>query len=763
MFLGLQILTLSQETSLPVRTNYFESLILNTDRDLYFAGEKIWFKVSCFDNEQGSESIMSKIVYIELYDYKTVTITKAKFRIVSGIATGFIKIPEHLSSGNYYLRVYTQFLRNYSPNLYASSLISVINPKKAGIQDEKTLNDDILIIPEGGILLAGIPMRLALRINPILMKGLNESIILDNNENIISEFTPYENGLALVNFTPESTSQYFLKLMFDNGDSIIKPLQPVIKNGMLFRSTHDDSTLNISLISNSVYSDKLKTSYKVEIRSQNYNNLFVRNIKLNETIVIKNNQIPEGIIYVLLKNKNDEIIDVHSKFISKVTSEVVVIRKNKDVYKPRELVELNINLPEDWSIKDKYLISVTKEYTHINSKNLLPSHIAYNPIFLSNYLKNVIVDSDSLKRQIDIALILYSNIYNSKKFKGGFKKKNIIWLPEIRGVSISGKLINKNTKTPLSGMMVYASVFGDSKQLHLYKTKTNGDFIFSLNHLQGKQNVFIGIKPNDTLQAKILINQDFSNEYPYSCSIPFNPDSSYHKSLERIYVNALVNKAFEHCVDKVNEDISYYTSLNNDPGDSFLLKNFIDIPLMSEVFDEIIPFVSTRKRKEQYSLSIYNNLSGKTHKDPQVLVDGVPVFDINQIMKIETGLINKISVSKRKYYIGDYRLNGVISLTSSTKDFAGIEFPDESVFIEYLTVTPESYPIFPQYNSVIKKDRTPDFRNLLYWNFLSEKGSARVSFYTSDNYGDFEINIKGYNKGKLYLGKTYITVEKHKN
>ena len=57
--------------------------------------------------------------------------------------------------------------------------------------------------------------------------------------------------------------------------------------------------------------------------------------------------------------------------------------------------------------------------------------------------------------------------------------------------------------------------------------------------------------------------------------------------------------------------------------------------------------------------------------------------------------------------------------------------------------------------------RIPDFRNVLYWNpdaeFDTEKG--KVSFYTSDYEGMYEVIVRGVNRnGEFSLGTTSFTV-----
>ena len=136
---------------------YFEQVTLTTDRQIYISGERIWFKALCTGQEGISDPILSKILYLELYDQRLNSIVRLKFRITEGIATGFLDIPSDIHSGNYYLRAYTQFLRNYTAYLYGTEMIRVINPQKPLLIEESVPSDEVYIAEEGGMLLSGLP------------------------------------------------------------------------------------------------------------------------------------------------------------------------------------------------------------------------------------------------------------------------------------------------------------------------------------------------------------------------------------------------------------------------------------------------------------------------------------------------------------------------------------------------------------------------------------------------------------------------------
>lgn len=754
----------SNENNSNVNNNssYFETLVLNTDRELYIAGEKIWFNINCFDNDKNSKNILSKIVYIELYNFKKESISKTKHRIINGNTTGFISIPSDLSSGNYYIRTYTQFLRNFSPYFYPEKIISIINPTKLIAQYADTNSENIVVVPQDGKLISGIQTKLAIRINPVLIDKILEISIIDNNNNKIIKISPANNGLALIDFLPEESQLYILRVTLKNGEHILKPLPKVYNSGTILQTEFKNSKLKIRLISNINQTSENNNAYTIELKSHNFKNVFNQTIEINESLDILDHWLPKGIIYILLKNKEGRIIDIQSKYISNNNVKKVVIKKNKDIFKQRELVKLSVNLPIE-STNNNYAVSVIKTGTSDSSENLLPTKFTHSPTSLNTYLNNKAIVNEELKEQINIALILFSKIYKTEQFINSFKIENEQkWLSEIRDVGINGKIVNKKTNIAVKDVTVFISVFGESKQFHIYKTKSDGKFFFTLNHLAEKQNIFIDANSPDSSQVKILINNDFSDKYSHTEYIPLYLDSTKHKLIEELFLNYQLNSSFAYHLDKTVESIKYYPLSETPNNITVFLKDFIRIPKMSEIFNEIVPFVSTKQNKNKYIIKVYNNKSEQLYTDPLVLIDGLPIFDMNQVMKISPDLVNKIDVINRKYYVGDFIFNGIIKITTNTKNFAGVTFPQQSVFFEYKTVSPNRSPIFKEYSSDLNK-RIPDFRNLLYQNtsIHSKNNTAKIEFYTSDHCSEYDVIFEGINADNEYIqGKTKIKVEK---
>ncbi|MFZ0472926.1 MAG: hypothetical protein WAL94_09940, partial [Bacteroidales bacterium] len=110
-----------------------ERIRLFTDRTIYCANESIFFTAdySCIS---GADSIMwSKVLYVELIKWNGVKLANLKLKLDKSGSSAILQIPGDLLSGNYYLRAYTKWMRNFSVNNYEYRLIKIVNPFNSGI------------------------------------------------------------------------------------------------------------------------------------------------------------------------------------------------------------------------------------------------------------------------------------------------------------------------------------------------------------------------------------------------------------------------------------------------------------------------------------------------------------------------------------------------------------------------------------------------------------------------------------------------------
>ena len=108
-------------------TNRKEQVFFHTPKTLYFSGEKIWFEAQV---SLGDQATSSQVLYAELVDRNSNSITHVKVPLQAGVALNFIPVSDKIPSDQYLLRVYTRI----SPYLdwnqgVAQQLVTIINPK----------------------------------------------------------------------------------------------------------------------------------------------------------------------------------------------------------------------------------------------------------------------------------------------------------------------------------------------------------------------------------------------------------------------------------------------------------------------------------------------------------------------------------------------------------------------------------------------------------------------------------------------------------
>lgn len=107
-----------------------EQVLLHTDRQLYAAGETIWFKVFLFLRNEDRLSEKSKVVYLELLNEQEVPVAQLKILMQDGQGEGSIVLPESIPNGQYRFSAYTSAMRNYSSEHFGQQLIYLVNPRQ---------------------------------------------------------------------------------------------------------------------------------------------------------------------------------------------------------------------------------------------------------------------------------------------------------------------------------------------------------------------------------------------------------------------------------------------------------------------------------------------------------------------------------------------------------------------------------------------------------------------------------------------------------
>lgn len=744
--------------------NIIENLKLDTDRDIYINGEKIYYSIDYFINNMQVLPILSNIVYVELINCADNTpIIQKKIKFYDYKANDILKIPKNISSGNYVIRAYTQYQRNFSEKSFAYHFITILNPNNSPsplIYNMK--NDSIEIVPEGNVLLEGIITKFCFRVPERLLNKSNKYFIA-TNENWL-EVKMSKDGFAQKDLMVDKNMGYELKVLKKNGDTISIPFPRINNNGIV-------TTIN-RIDKNIIYKVSLKRAdikdpnYKVQIISNDYNINYSEEFEIKDnksSLILSKDFFNIGINYIVLFNSNNEIKKINSIFISPNKIRNFDITLEKDIFNTNEIVTSNFLITNNNEQVKNAIVSVSLRGTKKTNYSFIPELYFSNPILLEDYLFNLEENNDSLYQEL---MVLFDRRIDKDIFKkqiNNIRANKLKHVPDVKDVTIKGVLRNKKTKEPVYNNDIFVSVLFNNPQLHVYKTKKDGRFIFSLNNVKDINDIYICANPSENSQDyEIVTDNLFSLKIPSFGKLPTFISDTDKQLIKKIYINSQIQNhiRIDSIVNKHKRIKTDQFNINYNKKTTYV-EDYIKLKNIEEFFFEVVPNVKYRKVNGKYKFTIYNEKGWELPGRPLVLIDKIPIFDFNKIKQLNISNVEKVEVINQKYYLGVHTFQGVIMITTKTDNFAGIKFPEVGVFIEYNTIEQENKEkIIRDFNLSLKE--IPDFKTILYWNPALEfsKGKAKINFKTSYSKGIYDIKIKAYNsKGDVIYGKKQITIK----
>jgi hypothetical protein len=155
--------------------------------------------------------------------------------------------------------------------------------------------------------------------------------------------------------------------------------------------------------------------------------------------------------------------------------------------------------------------------------------------------------------------------------------------------------------------------------------------------------------------------------------------------------------------------------------------------------------VMVRKNKDGFHFQMPSSVARKLLENPVVLLDGLPINDVDKIMEFDPLRVSKLEVVRKTFYNGLASFPGIVSFTTYDGDLAGFPLDEHYVTIDYegLNLQREFYQ--PNYGKEAYEN-LPDPRSLLFWNSsvsLQKDKHAQIRFFTSDISGTFVVVVDG--------------------
>jgi hypothetical protein len=331
--------------------------------------------------------------------------------------------------------------------------------------------------------------------------------------------------------------------------------------------------------------------------------------------------------------------------------------------------------------------------------------------------------------------------------------KGLEWLPETRGLTISG-FIQNDRQERAAGVPLTAAVLQQEPMVHMGITDETGAFTLSLQAMQQQKEVFVG---TPEANHRVFIRNDFDTNLPPISAVPLRFDSSLHQLLSGLNLHQQLTQAYPAPTTAPvfqPEPIGMPSTNILGPDRRIVLADYIEVPTMAEVFNEITTGVTLRKSGGATRLSVFNPEGQEWVDHPLVLLDNVPVYDIEALLKIDPALVEAVEIFHSDYIIGDFTVEAIVAITTETDDFAGYQWSEQVAFTAF-----KAYAVPQPFEQVVdtEKSHYPDFRPVLYWKpdlqLRPGQPEERITVIAPDRPGVYEVVVQGFTpSGEPCLG-----------
>lgn len=175
-----------------------EKVHIHTDKPYYSIGDTIWFKAYVVNADRNRLSGLSKILYVDLINEKDSIKKTLRLPIISGLSWGDFTLSDSLTEGNYRIRAYTNWMRNFDEAYFFDKNLKIGNSFSSQVVSNVQYSFSQTGIKEhvdAGIIYS--------RLNgePLAGKQVNYAIELDNRSVLKGKGVTDSNGKLLIKFT----------------------------------------------------------------------------------------------------------------------------------------------------------------------------------------------------------------------------------------------------------------------------------------------------------------------------------------------------------------------------------------------------------------------------------------------------------------------------------------------------------------------------------------------------------------------------------
>jgi hypothetical protein len=746
-------------------SNYVrEKVFVHTDRNYYICGEILWFKIYVTNAANNNPLSLSKVVYVEILNNRHEPVLQAKISAENGTGSGSFALPLSLESGNYELRAYTNWMKNDSPDYFFKKIITIINTTKN--LDLSLVKNPVKyfaqFFPEGGNLVNGLNSVVGFKINDDAGKGVEgKGVVVDQSNDTIAHFQTEKFGMGKFLFTPQSGKHYSAIVTLKDNSVIKKDIPFALENGYVMHVTDEGNHLKVSVSSIN------ENNQNVYLIAQTNNQIdFSQTGSLQNSraiFAINKDNLKEGIAQITLFTESRQPVCERLYFKRPKNKMLISKTTNKTNFNFRDKVTINLSTKDNSG--NVLSGNLSASVYRLDSLHQPDEANIFSYLWLSSSLKGFIENpdyycenenSETIKALDNLLLTQGWRRFDEKSIS--MDKSSFSYIPENRGHIIIGKVTNEATGKPAPDVLVYLSIPGRRVQLYGCISNSEGMVHFDLKDFYGTSQIILQTNGEKDsiyhLEVFSPFSEEFSrDEFPALHVSEDNRDELQSGNLHMEIANAYHATDLQKTQPLLIDTLPFYYK----PYKTYLLDNYTRFTTMEEVMREYVTEVNVVRKQKKYHFNTFNAPGFELHdkqpaqslftRDPLMLLDGVPVFDVNKIIAYDPLKVQKLEIVASKYNWGPIVSEGILSYTTYKGNLDGYTLDPRDLILDYDGMQQQRVFYSPDYSAEKEtQSRLPDFRELLYWSpnvTTNEKGIGAISFFTGDIPGKYLVVLQG--------------------
>ena len=765
-----------------------EQVFIQTDRERYFWGDRIWFSAFVTGGSNRLFSGISRLLYVELYDDAGTLIDRTFVRLDNGSGHGSLTFGESEErTGVFTIQAYTSWMLNFEETYLFRKAIEVVQPGQLTETMPADLSQATLtFFPEGGTLLAGVHSQVVVKATlpdgrAIAVQG--EISSASGTETIA--FSTDDTGLGAFRFTPEA-GQAYEAVIFETSARFELPV--VLTQGARLAVQQDEGNgqfvlnlrtlgLNTEIVTvfghvrGSVY-------YLTEMELFNGTGLGWASADL----------FPPGVVeFVALDADGNPVSRRSILNLRDDASLNLSLDVSQETFRTREQVMLRLQIRDAEGRPVQGLASVSVTEQQPVQTGSLPA-----PTIAAQQLAGHLLGFDQPSHMMPV-LLDSGRLTEADHLLQTAPPQDFVWevlqnpdavgsitLPE-NGFSVSGTIRTGFRGRPVEEANVVFAMGANDDDLFVIDTSPDGRFLMNdidimgsaqvnirATDRRGRSNVRIGLDEQFSFLPEFRVTAPQTLRVLQGEAADTEPGLAERIRQARLNEEQHIMAAMQIELEEVTvtaerEDVdeALRRLATGDVGGSVL--RVADSPELQSltIYDLLMRLPGVRVA----GTSVRVRTGAIQDAPPIILLDGATIEE-ELLASIPASDVDNVSVLRRPDQLarfGAQGATGVISIrTIRGEGIPGRGLPRVSAFLKGFDEPP---PFFsPRYGGILPQltDEVPDTRVTLHWqpNFVIQPNGREILFFTGDVPGTYCATAQGLTAdGRTFSGQTCFTVE----